>query len=396
MDEGAARYERRGVSPDKPDVRDAIAAEDPGLFPGAFCKAVPDVLTGSGEHCIVLHADGAGTKSALAYLAYRRHGDAAVFRGIAQDSLIMNVDDAMCVGATGPFVMSNTIGRNARLVDKHVLRELIDGYAAVRARLREHGVEVISCGGETADAGDLVRTVIVDSTVAVRMRRDAFIDCANVRPGHVIVGLSSAGRAIYEDEDNSGIGSNGFTAARHDVLSKRYREEFPETYAPEIAPLAYAGRYFLDDPLPGGSMTVGDALLSPTRTYAPILLEVFAKHRAAISALFHNTGGGLTKCTHFGRGVRYEKTSVPPPPAVFRFIQSVSELGTAEMARTFNMGILMEIVCDPDAAPEIVRIAERFGVEATVIGRVARAEPGTPVLRLVLDGEEIVVPPPAG
>src|SRR5581483_9769399 len=321
-----------------------------------------------------------------------RHGDAAVFRGIAQDSLVMNVDDAMCVGATGPFVMSNTIGRNARLVDKHVLRELVDGYAAVRARLAEYGVEVVSCGGETADAGDLVRTIIVDSTVAVRMRRDEFVDCSGVRPGHVIVGLSSAGQAIYEDAENSGIGSNGFTAARHDVLAKRYREEFPETYAPEIAPLAYAGRHFLDDPLPGSSMTVGDALLSPTRTYAPILKELFATHREAISAIFHNTGGGLTKCTHFGRGVRYEKTSVPPPPAIFRFIRDVSELRLQEMARTFNMGILMEIVCDPDAAPEIVRIAERFGVEASVIGRVARALPGEPALRLVVDGEEIVVP----
>lgn len=395
MDEGAARYERRGVSPDKPDVREAIAAEDPGLFPGAFCKAVPDVLTGSPEHCLVLHADGAGTKSALAYLAFRRHGDAAVFRGIAQDSLVMNLDDAMCVGATGPFVMSNTIGRNARLVDKAVLRELVDGYAAVRERLAGYGIEIVSCGGETADVGDLVRTIVVDSTLAVRMRRDAFIDCSHVRPGHVLVGLASAGRAVYEDEENSGIGSNGFTAARHDVLAKKYREEFPETYAPEIAALAYAGRHLLDDPLPGSTLTVGDALLSPTRSYAPILVRVLEQHRAAISAIFHNTGGGLTKCTHFGRGVRYEKTALPAPPPIFRLIQSVSELRTAEMVRTFNMGILMEIACEPEAAPGIVRIAESFGVEAAVIGRVAAAEPDRPALRMIVDGEELAFPPPA-
>ncbi len=392
MDEGAARYERRGVSPDKPDVREAIAAEDPGLFPGAFCKAVPDVLAGSAEHCVVLHADGAGTKSALAYLAYRSHGDPAVFRGIAQDSLVMNLDDALCVGATGPFVMSNTIGRNARVVDKGVLRELVDGYAAVRDRLRPYGVEIVSCGGETADIGDLVRTVVVDSTVAVRMRRDAFIDCSAVRPGHVIVGLASAGRAVYEDDENSGIGTNGFTAARHDVLAKRYREDFPETYAPEIAALAYAGRFLLDDTLPGTSMSVGDALLSPTRTYAPILLPILAKHRDGISAIFHNTGGGLTKCLHFGRGVRYEKTALPAPPPVFRFIKHVSELRTAEMVRTFNMGILMEIVCDPQIAEAIVRIASSFGVAASVVGRVAAAEPGQPALRIVLDGEELAFP----
>jgi phosphoribosylformylglycinamidine cyclo-ligase len=396
MDEGA-RYERRGVSPDKPDVHEAIAAEDPGLFPGAFCKAVPDALGGSPEHCVVLHADGAGTKSALAYLAYREHGDAGVFRGVAQDSLVMNLDDVLCVGATGPFVMSNAIGRNARLVDKAVLRELVDGYAAVRERLRPYGIEIVSCGGETADVGDLVRTVIVDSTLAVRMRRDEFIDCANVQPGHVIIGLASAGRAVYEDADNSGIGSNGFTAARHDVLAKRYREDFPETYAPEIAPLAYTGRFALGDPLPGAEMTIGEALLSPTRTYAPILLLVLAKHREKISAIFHNTGGGLTKCVRFGgEHVRYEKTALPQPPPVFRFIQDVSELRTAEMARTFNMGILMEIVCDRAAAAEIVRIAGSFGVEAAVIGHVAQAQAGKPRLRIALGGEELAFPSPAG
>lgn len=387
MDDGTGRYEQRGVSPDKPDVRAAIAGEDPGLFPGAFCKAVPDVLTGSPEHCLVLHADGAGTKSALAYLHYRKHRDPRVFRGIAQDSLVMNLDDVLCVGATGPFVLSNTIGRNARIVDKHVLRAIVDGYADLAQRLAEYGVTIVSCGGETADVGDLVRTVIVDSTVAVRMRRDEFIDCSNVQAGHDIVGLASAGRAIYEDAENSGIAANGLTAARHEVLGRRYRESDPETFAPEIEALAYTGPADLDDPLPGSVMSVGAALLSPTRTFAPVVRVVLARHRASVSAIFHNTGGGLTKCLHFGRGVGYEKDALPAVPPIFRFVQKVSELTTREMLRTFNMGVLMEIACDPAASAKIVEIARGFGVGASVIGRVVASD--QPSLRIVLGGETI-------
>jgi phosphoribosylformylglycinamidine cyclo-ligase len=369
-------YEDRGVSPDKPDVKRAIRDLDPGLFPGAFCKAIPDVLTGSAEHCVLLHADGAGSKSALAYLHYRSHGDPGIFKGIAQDSLVMNLDDLLCVGAAGPFVLSNLIGRNAKLIPGEVVTEIIAGYEQVIGDLRELGVEIHACGGETADVGDLIRTVVVDATLAVRFRRDEFIDCSNVRAGHVIVGLSSAGQATYERAPNSGIGTNGFTVARHELLAARYRAEHPETFAPDIAELSYRGVFDLDDSLPGTEFTVGEALLSPTRTYAPIMLPVLREYRGAISAVFHNTGGGQTKCLAFGGNVRYEKDSLFEPPPVFRFISEVTRLPLREMLRVFNLGPRLEIVCDPAVSSGIIDISNRFGVAAQVVGRVLPSNGG--------------------
>lgn len=384
----ATTYEQRGVSPDKPDVKRAVAEIDPGIFPGAFCKAIPDVLTGSPEHCMLLHADGAGTKSALAYVHFRRHGDPTVFRGIAQDSLVMNLDDLLCVGATGPYVISNTIGRNAKLVPSSVLQEIIGGYEALIGHLAQHGVEVFSCGGETADVGDLVRTVIVDTTIATRMLRGDFIDCSRVKPGHVIVGFASFGKATYEAADNSGIGTNGFTAARHEVLSSRFKVEYPESFAPEIADLAYLGSSDIDDMLPGTSATIGEALLSPTRTYAPVMVRVMPKYRRHISAVFHNSGGGLTKCLSFGNGVTYEKTNLFDVPPVFDFIRRQSHLPLRELVRVFNMGQRMELVCDPSVASEIVAVSQEYGIAAKVIGKVTKRNRGRGLL-IAIEGEEV-------
>jgi phosphoribosylformylglycinamidine cyclo-ligase len=383
-------YESRGVSPDKPDVKHALGSSDPGVFPGAFCKAVPDLLSGSAQHCVLLHADGAGTKSALAYIHYREHGNAAVFAGIAQDSLVMNLDDLLCVGCTGPFVLSNTIGRNAKLIPGAVVSEIIRGYERLAEDLRRYGLEIVPCGGETADVGDLVRTVVVDSTLAARMRRDEFINCAGVRAGHAIVGLASFGKAAYESSFNSGIGTNGFTAARHELLAAKYRDEFPETFAPDIADLAYTGRFGIDDPLPGSSMTIGEALLSPTRTYGPVLVEVLQHFRPQISGIIHNSGGGQTKCLGFGRDVRYVKDNLFPLPPVFRFLREATDLPTREMVRVFNLGHRMEIICEPAVASEIVAVALRFEVEARVVGRVEH-EAGGRSLLVCVDGETIEI-----
>ena len=369
-------YEDRGVSPHKSEVKAAIRGFGAGLFPGAFCKAVPDVYGNSPDHCFLLHADGAGTKSAVAYVHFRRHGDAAIFSGIAQDSLVMNLDDLACVGALGPFMLSNTIGRNAKLVPGEVLRSVIAGYEGFVEELGDLGIEIHSCGGETADVGDLVRTIVVDSTLATRMARKDFIDCSKVRPRQSIVGLASSGRAVYEFAYNSGIGSNGFTALRHELLLGRYREEFPETFAPEIGDLAYNGRFDIDDPLPGAPMTIGEALLSPTRTYAPILKEIIEGYRDQISAIFHNTGGGQTKCLNFGNNVRYLKDNLFPMPPIFQFLEQQTGLPKRELFRVFNMGHRMEICCDPEVSAGIVAISERFGVESRVVGRTEYQETG--------------------
>lgn len=381
-------YESRGVSAQKQDVEAATAGLDKGLYPGAFCRIVPDFLGGSAAHCTLLHADGAGTKASLAYLHYARHGDPAIFRGIAVDSLVMNLDDMLCVGATGPFVLSNTIGRNAKLVPQEVLREVVEGYDETCRMLAGHGIEVHPCGGETADVGDLVRTIIVDSTMAARMRRDQVIDAARVRPGHVIVGLASFGRATYESAYNSGIGSNGMTLARHELLGGDYRERHPETFAPEIEGLAYTGSCDIDDPLPGTDMTVGEALLSPTRTFAPVMVRILAAAEGRISAIFHNSGGGQTKCLKFGRGVTYVKDDLFPLPPLFRLIRDRSGLPMRELAQVFNLGHRMEVVCERAFADEAIAIAGALGVEARVVGRV---EPGSekPSLRLRVEGEDL-------
>jgi phosphoribosylformylglycinamidine cyclo-ligase len=371
----ADAYEGRGVgvSASKHEVRGALERWDQGLFPGAFCKAVPDILGGSPEHCAVMHADGVGTKSAVAYIHYRRHGDPKIFRSLAQDSLVMNLDDLLCVGCTGPFVFSNTIGRNAKRIPGDVIAEIIHGYEEFAECLRAFGVELVSCGGETADLGDLVRTLVIDSSIAARMRREDFIDCSRVSAGQAIVGLASFGQASYETGWNSGIGTNGFTALRHALFKSEYREEFPETYAFEISEAAYRGSHDIDDMLPDASCSLGEACLSPTRTYAPIMFPIIRNYRPHISAIFHNTGGGQTKCLNFGHNVKYVKDDLFPAPPLFQFLGSQTDLTAREMVQIFNMGHRMEVVCDPKIVNDIAAIAASFNVEAKVVGHVARS-----------------------
>ncbi len=362
-------YEDRGVSPHKPDVKNAIKNIDQGLFPNAFCKAIPDVLGNSDDHCLLLHADGAGTKSSLAYIYYKENNDLSVFRGIAQDSLVMNLDDLLCVGATGPFILSNTIGRNYHLISGQIIKEIILGYANLSELLNKYGVEINNCGGETADLGDLVRTLIVDSTIAARIKREDFIDASQVKPGQVIVGLASFGQAIYEDKYNSGIGSNGLTSIRHEILSSKYKDKYPESFAPEIKNIAYTGKFELNDKLPETNISVGQALLSPTRTYAPIILKILKKYRKKISAIIHNSGGGQTKCFNFGQNIKYIKDNLFVPPPLFKLIKDNTEITNYEMHRVFNMGSRMEIICDKEISSEIINISKEYNVEAQIIGR---------------------------
>jgi phosphoribosylformylglycinamidine cyclo-ligase len=375
------RYEDRGASADKGEVHKAIAGEHPGLFPGAFCKVLPDTLTGDPEQCMLIHADGAGTKSILAYLHWKETGDLSAFKGLAQDSLVMNVDDLACVGAFGPFLLSNTIGRNAKLIPGDAIAAIIAGYRECVSMLAGHGIEIASGGGETADLGDTVRTLVVDSTVVARMPRRAVISGERLRPGLVLVGLYSGGRASYESAENSGLGSNGYTMLRHEFLSPHYKAAFPEAYAPEIADLAYTGRHRLSDALPGSSLTIGQALLSPTRTYAPILKAAVAAAGDAIAAIFHNTGGGQAKCLRFGKGLTYVKDALFDPPPAFRLLQSNPAHSARELYRTLNMGHRMEVVCEAGAADTVIRISKSFGVDAKVVGR---TEAGQGANRLIL------------
>lgn len=368
-----ASYKDLGVSSGKEEVHAAVRGLDKGLFPGAFCRVLPDVLTGSKKHGLIIHADGAGTKSSLAYMVWKETGNLGVFAGIAQDSMAMNIDDMFCVGATGPFLFSNTIGRNAKVFPGEALEAIITGYQTLTEQLGRQGIAIHVAGGETADVGDLVRTAIVDSTFTARMALGDVIDCAKVQPGHVIVAFASDGQASYEDAPNSGMGSNGLTAARHNVLHSIYRDQYPETFAPEIRDLAYTGRFKLNDMVPGLSMTVGEAVLSPTRLYAPMMWQVLHDFRPAISAIFHNTGGGQGKCLGFGEGVRYEKTDPLPLPPFFRFLQYATGYSLTDMARTFNLGSRMEVVCDRDAAAGIIAVSEAFNIQAKVIGEVTHS-----------------------
>ena len=386
------RYEDRGASADKAEVHKAIIGEHPGLFPGAFCKVLPDTLTGSPDHCVLVHADGAGTKSLLAYLHWRETGDLSAFRGLAQDSLIMNIDDLACVGAFGPFLLSNTIGRNAKLIPGDAIAEIIGGYRDCIAMLAEQDIVIESGGGETADLGDIVRTLVVDSTVVARAPRKNILTGERLRPGLAIVGLASGGRASYEASENSGLGSNGYTMLRHEFLSAHYKAAYPEVYAPEIAGLAYTGKYRMSDPLPGSSMTVGQALLSPTRTYAPILKAILAQAGDAIAAIFHNTGGGQAKCLRFGRGLLYIKEDLFALPPLYRLLKDNPALSARELFRTLNMGHRMEILCEPSVAQAIIHTSKSFNVDAKVVGR-TEASPdsnGSNMLRLKDGAEEYV------
>ncbi len=369
MDE---RYLARGASAGKEDVHAAIANVDRGLFPQAFCKVLPDLAAGNLDYCSVMHADGAGTKSALAWALWKHTGDLSIWRGIAQDSVVMNTDDMLCVGSTGPMMLSSSIGRNKRLVPGEVIKALIDGTEETLEMLRSFGLDIVSCGGETADLGDLVRTIVVDSTVFARMPRRDVIDLGNLRPGLAVVGLSSYGKATYENEENSGIGSNGLTSARHDLLGVQVRHAYPDTFDPGARPdLVYSGPYSITQALRGSQTPVGKALLSPTRTYAPVLLEAFKTMKAQLTGLVHCTGGGQTKVLHFvsPEKLTVVKDNLLPVPPIFREIYRVTETEPQEMYKVFNMGHRMEAYVEPEAAKDLIAIAKGFGIEAAVIGR---------------------------
>jgi len=366
------RYAARGASATKADVHAAVDKLDRGLFPMAFCKVTPDYLTGEAKKCNIIHADGSGTKSLLAYLHWRETGDARVFRGIAQDSLVMNLDDLLCAGVTSPVVFSSTINRNSRRFPAEPLAELIAGHENFLAKLRKLGLEAISGGGETADVADLTGTLTVDSCAVVVMPRKEVITHEKMRPGLVIVGLASFGQAKYETAPNSGIGSNGLTSARHDLLSSYYRKKYPETFDAQIKKsLVYSGPYRLEDKLPEAKgMTVGQALLSPTRTYAPVIAQLLKKNRAAIAGLVHCSGGGQTKCLRFGRGLHFVKDNLFTPPPIFRAIQEASGTTAHEMHRVFNMGHRMEVFCRPADAAWVIATGKAFGIAAQVVGHV--------------------------
>jgi phosphoribosylformylglycinamidine cyclo-ligase len=364
------RYSQRGVSSSKSEVHAVVDHLDRGVFPGAFCKIGADVLTGNPNKCNIIHSDGSGTKSTLAYLHYRETGDPSAFRKTAQDSLVMNIDDLLCVGAVDGILISSTVNRNARAIPGEALAELISGTEDFLATLREYGVGVHSGGGETADVGDLTGTVTVDSCAVVVMDRSQVIDNARIKPGLAIVGLASSGRAHYETFENSGIGSNGLTSARHDLLAPYYLEKYPETAdARTDKAFLYCGPYKMDNPLPDSDLTVGEALLSPTRTYAPVIKKLLSENRESIHGMVHCSGGGQTKCIRFGTGVHHIKDNFLPVPPIFKAIQKASGTSDEEMFRVYNMGHRMEIYCDPEAAGAIIAQSESFGIPAQVIGR---------------------------
>ena len=365
------RYAARGVSAGKEDVHNAIAGLDKGLFPKAFCKIIPDHLTGSEDHCLVMHADGAGTKSSLAYAYWRETGDASVWKGIAQDALVMNLDDLLCVGATKNIVLSSTIGRNKRHIPGEVIAHLIQGTQALIEDLDRHGIHIVSAGGETADLGDLVRTIVVDSTVVARMRREDVIDNANISGGDVIVGLASYGRTTYETEYNAGMGSNGLTSARHDVFSKKIAEKYPETFDAGVpSDLVYSGTYGLTDTHPDLPVDMGKAVLSPTRTYAPVIRKVLGMYAKQIHGMVHCSGGAQTKVLHFVEDVHVIKDNLLPIPPLFHIIREASGTDWKEMFKVFNMGHRFEIYTDAQTAEGILTVAESFGLAAGIIGRV--------------------------
>lgn len=381
-------YARRGVSAGKEDVHFAIRHLDTGLFPQAFCKIIPDLLGGDDTYCSIMHADGAGTKSALAYLYWKETGDASVWRGIAQDALVMNLDDMLCAGATGPFLFSNTIGRNPFHVDRSVLSEMLVGMEDVFAMLRQHDIAAVNTGGETADVGDVVRTLIFDATAMTRLPRAEVITNEDIAPGDVIVGLASFGQASYEERYNSGIGSNGLTNARHDLLHHDYAARYPESYAPQVPDeLVYAGPHRLTDAVPEVGLNVGQLLLSPTRTFLPIMKPVLAEHRDRIHGLIHCTGGGQTKVMKFVREMHVIKDHLFDTPPVFRMIQAASRATWREMYQVFNMGHRLEVYTDEATAAAIVAQAQRFHVPAQVIGRVETSSRK----RLTIRGEEEIV-----
>lgn len=368
------KYNQRGVSAGKEDVHNAIKNIDKGLFPKAFCKIVPDILAGDEQYCNIMHADGAGTKSSLAYVYWKETGDASVWRGIAQDAIIMNLDDLLCVGAIDNIILSSTIGRNKNLIPGEVIAEIINGTEEILADLRKMGIGIYSTGGETADVGDLVRTIIVDSTVTCRMKREDVISNHKIKGGNVIVGLASYGKATYEKEYNGGMGSNGLTSARHDVFSKYIAEKYPESFDPAVPyDLVFAGGKALTDTIlteTGEEVTAGKLVLSPTRTYAPVIKQILDKYRNQIDGMVHCSGGAQTKVLHFVDNVHVIKDNLFPIPPLFELIQKESNTDWQEMYKVFNMGHRMELYVPEEIAADIIQISESFGIPAQVIGRV--------------------------
>lgn len=375
-------YRLRGVSADKEEVHNAIKNVDKGLFPQAFCKIIPDLLGGDPEYCNLMHADGAGTKSSLAYLYWKETGDLSVWKGIAQDAIVMNIDDLLCVGATDRILLSSTIGRNKRLIPGEVIGAIINGTEEILQSLRDQGVGIYSTGGETADVGDLVRTIIVDSTVTCRMRRAEVIDNANIKGGDVIVGLCSYGKAIYEDAYNGGMGSNGLTSARHDVFGHYLAEKYPESYDTGLPDdVIYCGKKRLTEPAEGTGIDFGKLVLSPTRTYAPVIAAILKSHRKDIHGMIHCTGGAQTKVMHFVRGKRVVKDSWFEIPPLFKTIMEEGKTPPQELYKVFNMGHRMELYVPAAVAPELIEISHSFNIDAKIIGRVEDAETN----HLVLD-----------
>ena len=369
------RYMMRGVSASKEDVHNAIKNIDKGIFPRAFCKIIPDILGGDADYCNIMHADGAGTKSSLAYMYWRETGDLSVWKGIAQDALIMNIDDLLCVGATDNILVSSTIGRNKLLIPGEVISAIINGTDELLAELRAMGVGVYATGGETADVGDLVRTIIVDSTVACRMKRADVVDNANIRPGDVIVGLASYGQATYEHEYNGGMGSNGLTSARHDVFAKYLAAKYPESYDAAVPEeLVYSGGLALTDAIAELGIDAGKLVLSPTRTYAPVIKRLLDELRPQIHGMVHCSGGAQTKVLHFTSGVKITKDNLFPVPPLFRIIQEQSGTDWREMYKVFNMGHRMEVYLAPEHAERVIAISREFGIDARIVGRVEPSE----------------------
>ena len=369
------RYAQRGVSASKEDVHSAIKNVDKGLFPQAFCKIVPDYLSNSEEHCIVMHADGAGTKSSLAYAYWKETGDISVWKGIAQDAIIMNLDDLLCIGAVDNILLSSTIGRNKNLIPGEVISAIINGTEEILSELRSQGIGIHSTGGETADVGDLVRTIIVDSTVSCRMKRSDVISNHNIKNGNVIVGLASFGQASYEKEYNGGMGSNGLTSARHDVFGGEIKKKYPETFDAQIPDeLIYSGNYNLTDTIEGVDVNVGKLVLSPTRTYAPIIKKVLESFKGKIDGMVHCSGGAQTKVLHFVKNLHIIKDNLFEVPPLFQLIKEQSGTDWKEMYKVFNMGHRMELYVDESIANDIIAISKSFNVDAKIIGRVEASE----------------------
>ena len=379
------RYAQRGVSASKEDVHNAIKNIDKGLYPKAFCKIVPDYLTGSEDHCLVMHADGAGTKSSLAYMYWKETGDISVWKGIAQDALIMNIDDLICVGATDNIMLSSTIGRNKNLIPGEVISAIINGTEELIADLKEHGITIHSTGGETADVGDLVRTIIVDSTVTARLNRNKVIDNANIKAGDVIVGLASFGQASYEKEYNGGMGSNGLTSARHDVFSKYLAEKYPESFDAAVPEeLVYSGNTKLTDVVDKSPVDAGRLVLSPTRTYAPIVKKILEMYSSKeIHGMVHCSGGAQTKILHFIDALHVIKDNLFEVPPLFKLIQEQSGTDWKEMYQVFNCGHRLELYLNPQIAADVIAIAKSFNVEAKIVGKVVESD----IKKLTIDSE---------